>query len=78
MKCTIKPVITAATGIVTKGLKQSLETISGKHSTDSLPKIATFGNISHNAGQQVDPNDAVVGTDRLSRNVSILLTTNTV
>jgi hypothetical protein len=64
-----KPVLTAATGIVTKSLKQSLETVSGKHSTDSLPKIATFGNISHNAGQQVDPTDAVVGTDSLSRNV---------
>ena len=76
-KCMIKPVITAATGIVTKGLKLSLETISGKHSTDSLPKIATFGNMSHNAGQQADPNDAVVRTDRLSRNVDKLLATYT-
>jgi hypothetical protein len=64
----IKPLITAATGIVTKRLRQSLETIlvSGKYSTDSLPKIATFGYTSHNDGQQVDPNDAVVGTDRLA------------
>jgi len=77
MKCMIKAVITATTGIVTKGLKQSLETISRKHSTDSLPKIATFGNISLNAGEQLDPNDAVVWTDRLPRNVGKLLATYT-
>jgi hypothetical protein len=36
MKCFIIPVITGATGIVTKGLKKYLETIPGKHSIDSL------------------------------------------
>jgi hypothetical protein len=44
---------------------------------DSLPKIPTFGNISRNTGQQVHPNDAVVGTDKLSRNVGKLLATYT-
>ena len=77
MKCMIKAVIIAATGRVTKVLKLSLETISGKQSTDTLPKITTFGNISHNAGHHVDPNGAVVGTDRLSRNVGKLLATYT-
>jgi hypothetical protein len=32
------PVIFGATGIATKGLKKNLETISGKHSIDSLQK----------------------------------------
>jgi hypothetical protein len=38
MKCFVIPVIIGATGIVTKGLKQYLETIPGKHSKDSLQK----------------------------------------
>jgi hypothetical protein len=38
MKCLIIPVIIRATGIVTKGLKKYQETISGKHSIDSLKK----------------------------------------
>jgi hypothetical protein len=38
MTCFIIPVIILATGIVTKGLKSYLETISGKHSTESLQK----------------------------------------
>jgi hypothetical protein len=37
------PVVIGATGIVTKGLKKNLETISGKHSTDSLQKTAILG-----------------------------------
>jgi hypothetical protein len=36
MKCFVIPLIIGATGIVTKGLKIYLETIPGKHSTDSL------------------------------------------
>jgi hypothetical protein len=35
-KCFVIPVIIGATGIVTRGLKQYLETIPGKHSIDSL------------------------------------------
>ena len=35
----IIPVITAATGIVKKGLRK-LEAVAGKHSTDSLQKTA--------------------------------------
>jgi hypothetical protein len=31
MKCFVIPIITGATGIVTKGLKKYLETIPGKH-----------------------------------------------
>jgi hypothetical protein len=38
MKCFVIPVIIGATGIVTKRLKKYLETIPGKHSTDSLQK----------------------------------------
>jgi hypothetical protein len=43
MKCFVIPVITGATGIVTKGLKKYLETIPGKHSVDSLLKTAVLG-----------------------------------
>jgi hypothetical protein len=43
MKCFVIPVIIGATGIVTKGLKQYLETIPGKHSIDSLQKTALLG-----------------------------------
>ena len=43
LKCTIVPVIIGATGIVTKSLQKNLETISGKHSIDSLQKTATLG-----------------------------------
>jgi hypothetical protein len=43
MKYFVIPVITGATGIVTKGLKKYLETIPGKHSIDSLQKTAVLG-----------------------------------
>jgi hypothetical protein len=43
MKCMIIPVVTGATGIVTKGLKKNLEAILGKCSTDSLKKLAILG-----------------------------------
>jgi hypothetical protein len=36
LKFTIIPVITGATGIVTRSLRKNLEDIPGKHSTDSL------------------------------------------
>jgi hypothetical protein len=39
----IIPVITGATGIVTRVLKKYLETISGKQSVDSLQKTAVLG-----------------------------------
>jgi len=42
-QCTTIPVITEATGIVTKVLEKNLETIPGKCSTDSLQKTATRG-----------------------------------
>ena len=38
LKRKIVPVITGATGIVTKGLKKNLEAVPGKHSIDSLQK----------------------------------------
>ena len=44
LKYTIVPVITGATGIVTKSLKKKLETIPGKHSIDSLQNTAILGN----------------------------------
>jgi hypothetical protein len=40
LNCKIIPVITGATGIVTKGLRKTLVAITGKHSTDSLQKTA--------------------------------------
>jgi hypothetical protein len=43
MKCFIIPVITGATGIVTKELNKYLETIPGKHSIDSAQKTAVLG-----------------------------------
>ena len=43
MKCMIVPVITGATGIVTRSLRKNLETIPGKHSIDSLQKTAILG-----------------------------------
>ena len=43
MKFMIMPVITGATGIVTKGLKKNLEAIPGKHLADSLQKTAVLG-----------------------------------
>jgi hypothetical protein len=41
MKCFVIPVIIGATGIVSKGLKKCLKTISGKHSIDSHKNICT-------------------------------------
>jgi len=43
MKRIIIPVLTAATEMVTKGLKTNLEAISGKPSTDSLQNTAVLG-----------------------------------
>jgi hypothetical protein len=42
-QCTTIPVITEATGIVTKVLKKNFEAIPGKCSTDSLQKTAMLG-----------------------------------
>jgi len=43
LKCTIVPVITGATGIVTRSLRKNLEVVPGKHSIDSLQKTAVLG-----------------------------------
>jgi hypothetical protein len=43
MKCMIVPVVIRAIGMVTKGLRYSLEAILGKHSVDSLQKTAVLG-----------------------------------
>jgi len=43
LKCTIVPVITGATGIVTRSFRKNLETVPGKHSIDSLQKTAILG-----------------------------------
>ena len=45
MKRMVILVITAATGIVRKGLKKNLEVIPGKHSIDSLQKTAMLGTL---------------------------------
>ena len=43
LKCTTVPVIIAATGIVTRSSRKNMETLPGKHSTDSLQKTAILG-----------------------------------
>jgi hypothetical protein len=43
LKCKFIPLITGATGIVTKGLRKTLVAIPGKHSTDSVQKTAELG-----------------------------------
>jgi hypothetical protein len=43
LKCTIIPVITGATGIVTRSLRENLEAVPGKHSIYSLQKTAILG-----------------------------------
>jgi hypothetical protein len=43
MKYFVIPVIIGATGIVTRGLKRYLGTITGKHSIYSLQKTAVLG-----------------------------------
>jgi hypothetical protein len=46
LKCTVVPVITGATRIVTRSLGKNMEAVPGKHSIDSLQKTAILG-ISH-------------------------------
>jgi len=46
LKCTFIPVISGATGIVTKTLRKNFEDVRGKPSIDSLQKTAILG-ISH-------------------------------
>jgi len=43
LKCTIIPVITGATGIVTRSLRKNLKAVPGKHSIYSLQKTAILG-----------------------------------
>jgi hypothetical protein len=43
MKCFVIPVITGATGIVSKSLQKYLETTPGQHSIHSLQKTAILG-----------------------------------
>jgi hypothetical protein len=43
LKCTIIPVITGTTVIVTKSLRKYLEATPGKHSIDSLQMTAVLG-----------------------------------
>jgi hypothetical protein len=43
MTCEIIPLVTGATGIVTKVLKKNLEAIPGKRSIDSIHKTAVLG-----------------------------------
>ena len=45
MKCLIIPVVTGATGIVTKGLKNNLEAVTGKHSIHALQIAAVLGTL---------------------------------
>jgi hypothetical protein len=42
LKCTIIPVIIAATGIVTRSLRKNLEAVPGIHSIDSVQKTAVL------------------------------------
>jgi hypothetical protein len=42
LKCMIIPVITGATGVVTRSLRKNLEAVPGKHSIYSLQKTAVL------------------------------------
>ena len=42
VKCVIIPVISGATGVVTKDLKKSIEATTAKHSVDSLQQTAVL------------------------------------
>jgi hypothetical protein len=55
MKCMVIQVITGATGVVTKCLRESLEAIPGKYSFTA--EKSYNGNITHNA--------AVLGTSHI-------------
>jgi hypothetical protein len=63
MECFVIPVIIGATGIVTRGLKEYLETIPGKHSIDSVQETAVLG-TSHIMRKVLQP-----GTSSLSSGV---------
>ena len=43
LKCTIVPVITGATGILTRNLRKNLKAVPGKYSIDSLQKTDILG-----------------------------------
>ena len=43
LKCKIIPVISGATGIVTRSLRKNLEDIPGQQSIDSLQKTSILG-----------------------------------
>jgi hypothetical protein len=43
LKCTIIPIITGATGIVTRSLRKNLEAVLGKRSIDTLQKTVILG-----------------------------------
>ena len=43
LNCTIIPVITGATGTVTRSVRKNLEAVPGKNSIDSLQKTAVLG-----------------------------------
>jgi hypothetical protein len=47
LKCTIIPVITGVTGIVTRSLRKHLVAVPGKYSIDSLTKDSYTWNITH-------------------------------
>jgi len=47
LKCTIIPIITGATGILTRSLRKNLEAVPGKHSIVSLQDSYAW-NITHN------------------------------
>jgi len=43
LKCTIVPVISRASRIVTRSLRENFEAVSGNHSIDSLQQTAILG-----------------------------------
>jgi hypothetical protein len=42
MRCVIIPVVIGATGVVTKGVKNNVEAIPGKHSVDPIKKTSVL------------------------------------
>jgi hypothetical protein len=45
LKCTIISIVTGATGIITRSLRNNLEAVPRKHSIDSLQKTAGTSHI---------------------------------
>jgi hypothetical protein len=67
MKCFVILVITGATGSGTKGVKEYLEAVPGKHPIDSLPQQKLLYFEHRTKGKYYNPEDREVGFTTGSR-----------